>query len=226
MRETVQLIGMSATGALTRRVARVHLDHRYSGESGFVEHEHLPLQKRPAMQNDTLRMPNLYPFANAVEFLNRNTAPAAFSRGNDLLRNTVIDIAGKASFFARKLTQAAARRLRLSLLQPGPQPPVAMAHALNGRAGIVLSVRVCRNLRKAQIHAQKVIDCLRIRLLDIARGSKVQLAAMQDQIRFALLRFQKFQLPLSRTNGILSRPEVLQIETLILSACHVRMRSS
>jgi hypothetical protein len=78
LRRAIKFIDIAALRTLTGRVARVHLDQRHSRQRGLVE-------------------PNFYPLAYPGQFFNRDTAPGAFSRGNDLLRYYVVWCASQSA---------------------------------------------------------------------------------------------------------------------------------
>ena len=53
----------------------------------------------PTPQNRTLLLPNRYSLVNPSQFFDRDSTLSAFGFGNDLLRNAMVYICGKAEFF-------------------------------------------------------------------------------------------------------------------------------
>jgi hypothetical protein len=109
------------------------------------------------MQNGTLPAPNFYPLSNTTEVLNGNTAPGAFSVGNDLLRYYVVHVAGETLFLARQFPQSAVCRCRMLLLELRPQSALPVAHALYVAAAVPLAIRVGGDVADSQVNAEEAI---------------------------------------------------------------------
>ena len=110
MRRTVRFIGMAALRTFARRVAGIDKDHRHACQRRFVSEEHAELGEGPAMQNGTLRTPGPDPQANVPEFFQNNRLLRAWGVLNDLLRDYVTGVSGKAGLPARKLLSVFAWR--------------------------------------------------------------------------------------------------------------------
>ena len=198
LRGAIPLIDVAALRAFAGRIARVHLDHAHPRECCLIEQEHLQLEKRPAMQNDPLPVPNDYPFADPGQVFDRDPASGALSRGDDLLCDDMIGVGGEPLFFARQFLQAAFRRGGSVLLELLPQAPLPETDSFHRRAAVEGSVRIGGDIRNAQVDAQELIHIEGNRLFDVARRYQVPAAPMEEQIRFALVDSEERQLPVSR----------------------------
>jgi hypothetical protein len=138
------------------------------------------------MQNNSLPVPNLYPFADSAEIFNGDAASGAFSRGNDLLRYYVIGVGREPLLFAREFLQAAIRRSGSFLLKFAAQAALTMAYALYFGAAIAFSVGIDGNVSDSEVYPQEVINVSQIGSIGVAGGREVELPSMVDQIRFAL----------------------------------------
>lgn len=145
-----------AFGALPAGVARVNGDQHHTGESGLVLQEREQLRERPGMQKCTLLAPGLDPFTDARKIFEFQPALGAFSFGNDLLRNTVIDVTGKSLLLAREFLETPLGGARLLLLKFRPQPTMPVAHRLEFRSRIPLSIGVAGDVGNPKIHPQEL----------------------------------------------------------------------
>src|ERR1035441_2289584 len=118
---TVGFGNMLTAATFTGRITRVHPDQFDPCERRFIFQEQPQLRESPTMQNGTLPAPNFYPLSNTTEVLNGNTAPGAFSVGNDLLRYYVVHVAGETLFLARQFPQSAVCRCRLEERRVGKE---------------------------------------------------------------------------------------------------------
>jgi len=180
--------------ACAGRVTRVHQDHRHTRAFGLVLPKPPPLGERPAMQNSTLLPPNLYPFADPLQLLDGDGAPGAFSGSHDLLGNVVIDPRGKASLLARQLLQPAFSRAGLFPWQLGAQPAMTVPHARDGGARVAQPIGIGSDISYAQVHPKDIGGFRRRGFGHIACSRELEHAAPIDQIRFAALMLEQFQL--------------------------------
>ena len=195
----VRLLDMSADGALTRGVAWIYGDQRNTSKNCLVRQEQPELRECPGVQNCLLfTMPNRDAVANAAKFFDGNSATAAFSRGNDLLGNNVICMRGKALLFARKFLQAALGRAGLFLLQLSPQAAMAKAHGFSGAAAVPIAIGVGGDVRDSKIDSKELINVSDLWSVDVTSRGQIELTAVVDQIRLALLRLQEFALSFSQ----------------------------
>ncbi len=142
--------------------------------------------------------PNRYSFMDAGQFFDGNSTLSAFGFGNDLLRNTMVYVCGKAGFPTAQAFEFALRTSRTAALQFGTQTTAAVAHVIDLATRHLRSVRGGSDGLDAEIHTQEVIHGLWVWVWNIARRRKVELAAMVDQVGLTLLRFQEFFIPFPR----------------------------
>jgi hypothetical protein len=92
------------------------IDHKQKNSSArcFVLQKETKLVEGPTSQNCTLLFPNHYSFVDPSQFFNRDSSLSAFGFGNDLLRNAMVDVCGKARFPATQSLQLALGAARTS----------------------------------------------------------------------------------------------------------------
>ena len=144
-----------ALGAFPAGVTWVNSNQRNAGHHGFVCQEQSQLRECPGMQNGTLLAPGLNPFADAVQFLDGNTAIGAFSFRNDLLADIVINPRSKASLFSGEQLQSSLGCTGLLLLQFRPQAAVPVADRFDLRPGMPFAIGVAGDVANSEIDAQE-----------------------------------------------------------------------
>jgi hypothetical protein len=98
----------------------------------------------------------------------------------------MVDVPGKAAFLARQLSQAAATTNCAKLLQLVPQSPVSIAHVLDRLARMAFPIAIGCDVAHAQVNAKCAINILERSFLDRTGHQQIPLAAMKQQITFAL----------------------------------------
>ena len=146
---------VSTLGALPAGVARVNRDQRDTCKGRLVLQEQQQLGERPGMQNGTLLSPGLDPFANTRKVFEFQSAPGAFSFGNDLLGDIVVDPRGEAALLTGEQLQPALGSAGLLLLEIGPQPAMPMANRLKFGPGVPFPVGVAGDVGNAEIHSEE-----------------------------------------------------------------------
>jgi len=138
---TVSLFGVSASGTLPAAIPRLYGNQADTCQLCLVLQKRPQLSERPTMQNSPLLPCSPYPVADSRQFLNGNPAPGAFCGGNDLLRNNVVDVFGKAALFAGKFLQPPLGRAGLLGLQFGAEPALAVPNRFDLAPAIQVAVR-------------------------------------------------------------------------------------
>lgn len=179
---TVLFGAVTALSAGTAGIARIDSHEEHSGQPGLVLKEKAQLRESPGMQNCALLPQGRDPSANAVEVFNGNAAFGAFSFGNDLLANAVVDVRGEAPLFSGQLLQPPLRRTGLFLLKFRPQPAVTMAHRLDLRTGVALTIRIAGNISDTKIDTEKVCWLNGGAVRQVHRAIEIQPAFAVDQI--------------------------------------------
>lgn len=194
---SVPLVDIPTARALTAGVAGIDCNEEDARECSLVGYELAKLIERPTAQSGTLLFPNRYPVVDALQIFQSNATLGAFGFGNDLLRNAVVSISGKSSFFATELFQFPFSAARLFFLQLGAQCAMAIADVIDLASRHFLAIGGSGNGFDSKIDTEKILNNAWIGIWNVARRSKVELAAMVDQVRLSLLRLQEFFLPLS-----------------------------
>src|SRR6516162_10920426 len=125
---SVALLTVATLRARPAGVARIDQLHQDSCQCRLISDHLAQLPKRPRVQNSSLAVPNFCPGADSIQVLHTDSSPGAFSRANDLLADTVVDMASETRFSARQFLQPPFGRTGLLGLQSSPQLPVPPAH--------------------------------------------------------------------------------------------------
>lgn len=167
-------------------VAGINRNHNHACTLCFVFDKASQLVERPAMQGCSLAASSPDPVTDALQIFKGDSSSGALRRINNLLADRVVDLSGKASFFAGKLSEATTTRLRTLLLQLATQTTVAKAHVLNLTAAVQLLVAVSRNRGDTEINTEIVGWRFERGFVNVARLIQVELAIAIDKIGFAL----------------------------------------
>jgi hypothetical protein len=182
-----------------------HFD-RHSAYRCFVLAETSQLPERPTSQNYPLRLPNLYPVHNTAQVFKSDTASGAFGCRNNLLRNTMIHVAGKTRLFARQFAKAPSCALCLFLLKFSPQSAVTITNGFDCLTAVVPAVRIAGDISDSEVHAKEIVRVSRIWLLNITGSRQEPITAMEKEIGFPLATRQQSQLPLPSGERYLNPP--------------------
>ena len=133
----------------------------------FVADKLAKLVEAPAPHAVALRLAKPYPVAEALEFLNSDTAPGVFSLRNDTLGNAVVGVTTKACFSIANAFQLLTDALTPSVigskvrrrLKSTLQRLILDAHTLYILAGMLFSIGVRGKVGYAQIDAEEVVGC-------------------------------------------------------------------
>lgn len=144
---------VATTGTLAGGIARIDKNNRNSGQLRFVGDKRPELVERPTVENDSLLSPNRYAVTNVAQIFELDSAAAALGSSNDLLRNAMVQVAGKPGFLARKFLQPALGRPCSFPLQSRPQAPMAQADRLDVAARVPPSVRIGGDIGDSEARA-------------------------------------------------------------------------
>jgi hypothetical protein len=86
--------------ASARGVSSIDEHNRHPSPRGLVDHKASQLVEGPTVQTTALLFTSPCPDANPAQVLKRNAASGAFSNAYDLFGNMVVNVGGKAPFFA------------------------------------------------------------------------------------------------------------------------------
>jgi hypothetical protein len=144
---------------------------------------------------------NRYPVVDSLEVFQGNPASGAFGLGNDLLADAVVNVSGKALFFATALCKQAFRGPGVFPLQPRPQSAVAMTQRKDVCAAVAVPVTVRRDVDNPQIDAEHVEDCPLGRLGVVDRGEEIPLPIAENEVALSLPGGEEFALLLPAGKG-------------------------
>ncbi len=179
----ILLGAMAAFGTGPASIARVNNSEWNTGEIRFVLQKLAELGERPRMQNCSLLAPGLDPFADAVQVFNGNAAFGAFSFGNDLLTDIVIDPSGKTALFTREYLKASLCCAGLFPLESRSKPAVTVTNGFYLRSGMPFAVRIASDIGYSKVHAKEVGGFNGRFVWQIDRAEKVELSFAINQIR-------------------------------------------
>lgn len=137
------------------------------------------------MQGGALRPSSPDPRTDMRQIFQRNRPLRAFGRRHNLRTQVVIDPCSKPPLLSRKRTQAAAAAQRAFLLQFLAQPPMAIAHVLDGLSLVNTTIRIGCDVGNAHINANNVDYGLWFFRHNFRRGKQVPFAANKHEIAFA-----------------------------------------
>src|ERR1017187_3938020 len=179
----ISFFSVSASGTLPAAVPGFHGGQADTRPFRLVFQERPQLSEGPTVQNPPLPPCSPYPIANPRQFLDGDPAPGTFCGGNDLLRNNMVDVFGKAALFAGGFLQPPLGRAGLSGLQFGAEPPLPVAHGLDLASAIERPVRIGGDLRHAKVHSEKTARYSHFRIGQRAVRQRVPLAAHRSEER-------------------------------------------
>lgn len=229
---TVLLGAVSAYGASTAGIAGIDGHQHNPGQPGFVFEEQAQLGERPGMQRCALLLPGLDPFANASQLFNGNAAPGAFSFGNDLLRDYVVDVSGKPLLTSCKLLQSSFGGTGLFPLQLLPQPAMPVTNRFSVTTALDITIGSGGNVAHSQIDTKEFCRFHRGVFRKIDRTEQIELAFAVNQIGLPFDAVKPFFLVLAvnqRNNqaSFRQRPQADLIESLeTQDALVIRNRTS
>lgn len=188
----VSTVNTATSIAGFRGVTRIDEDKRNAMQLGFVFNLGTKIMERPSIMLTPLCFANRYPFTDARQVFQGDTATGVFRTFNNLLGDLVVYVFGKTLLFARALFQQTLGRFRTFALQLSAQLEMAFAQAINFISGVLLPVTIAGNVLNAQINAQEVINIFRCWLVDFTGGKQVELTVDQAKVGFATVAAQKF----------------------------------
>jgi len=202
----VALVDMPAFAALPRSIARVNNRDRNSGLLGFVLDKGAKLAEAPIMQSVALLFSGLNRLADMRQIFERNTEAGAFSSGNDCFGNTVILVLLKPFLLAAHLAKTALCCSGAYALQCCSALRISLPVRFNRRAGVLVAEAIGGNVNHAQINPEYSAGRKQLRIVKVAHGGEIPLAAHQHQINLTLAMFKQFALVVAASIGNLVAP--------------------
>ena len=187
----IPFIHTTALWTSPRGVAWIDKDNRNAGALGFVTNKALQLAEGPTMQTTPLLFLSPYPCADPLQIFEGNAATGAFSNGNYVFGNLVVNVGSEPALFAPALTQKAFGAPGTFGLQVTAQPSVSRPSAVDLSACIAFAVASLGDGNHAEINAYKIRDWSNFGRWLVNRNEQEPFAVAIDQIGFATLEIKK-----------------------------------
>ena len=197
LRFSVGLFDVPARRAFSAGVSRVDEGHRNTRKPGLVRDERMELKERPVRQACPLALPSRYPFANAFEIFEGNTATGALSVRHECLADLVVDVLLIASLFAADLQQLACGRPRALALKVAPAMGGLAAVLFDGSSRVDVPIAIRGNVDDAKVDTKHVRGLDQLGIVDLADGRQVEYAADKEKVGFPLASREQRTLALS-----------------------------
>lgn len=197
MIRSVLFVDCAAGRAPLARVARIDEQHRDTGSLGFVGDERLKLSEGPVSEPSAMLAAGLGPSANVLQVFQPDAASGALRLNHESLRNAVVFVFLESLLFAREFTKSAFGSLATAALKSLATIGEPLAGGLDSRAAMRFAVAVRGEIDDTKINAEHLCCHDRIGLVDIADTRKIECAAHEHQIDFALAKSEKFALALA-----------------------------
>lgn len=194
---TVGFINMTTDGTLAAGIARVNRYNYHSRALRLVGDKCPELSERPRVQNRPLAASGSYPVADVRQVFQRNPLAGVVRGLYDLLRDDVINVAGKAPLFAGQDFQFALGRARLLGLQLAAQLAVAIANAFDALALVECPITGHGDIGDSKVNAKESVGVNLRRFFNIASLEQVELAVAKDKIALAVQAFKQLGLALA-----------------------------
>ena len=156
LRLPVRSFSMPTGAPALAGVVRINRNHTHAHALCLVGNELAQLAETPiAVSRSLVCVPNLYPFAHALQLRQGNPASGAFRSPNQPLADLVIDVFLKPLLAAAQLLQATFGRLGFHFLERGFATGMPAADAFSLIARLGHAVRVGRKVHDPQIDTEK-----------------------------------------------------------------------
>jgi len=182
LRDTVTLINTTAYGAGSGSVARVNSLNHNPHKLGFVLDKRPQLVESPRVLLPPLALANRYPVTDTAEVFQGDTPASAFSLCNNTLADSVVDIRGKTSLFARTLSEKPLGLLRPFGLELALEFSMSLPKPVDLCPRVSLPVRVGDDINDAEVNTKKTVGFVWRRLWRIYHNSKVEDAVSEDKV--------------------------------------------
>src|SRR6185436_1723833 len=139
------------------------------------------------MQLSALLPSSPHPRAYPLEVFKADRPLCAFGTLNQTLADRMIHVFGKTTLLTGELFEPPPRRFRAFLLELRSQPPMPVAHVVDGSAAIDRAVRVAGDVGHAQIDPKHVVSILGVEFFALACHQQIPVSLLKQQVAFALL---------------------------------------
>lgn len=197
MRLSIGLFDMPTRWAFSAGVSWVDEGHRNTRKPGLVRDKRAELKERPVRQACPLALSSRYPFANAFEIFEGNTATGALSVRHECLADLVVDVLLIASLLAADLQQLACGRPRALALKIAPAMGGLAAVLFDGGSRVDVPIAIRDNVDDAKVDTKHVRGLDQFGIVDLANSRQIEYAADKEKIGFTLASREQRTLTLS-----------------------------
>jgi len=194
---SVRFLDMATAMAALRGVSRVDKPDFHPVQNCLVDYKEFKLGERPITPCGPVLTPNPGPQRNALEVFQANPPFRAFSGFDKLLSNAMVNISLITRLTVVQLPQSALCTFCARSLQFLTALNVPLAFFLNGFSLIVRTVAVGGDVDHTPVNAQERFHLVLSRVGDVAGCQQVPLTTTVNQIAFAMLVRQQFELPIT-----------------------------
>lgn len=197
----VPLGDVTADRTFPAGVARINRHDGNSGALGLVLQEPAELAEAPVVQSFALLFVGPYPAADVRQIFERNPHAVAFGSRNDALGNAVVLMRLEPPLFAAHAAQSALGSLRVNALKDGPAFSVALAVGFYLGAAVLVAKAVRGDADDAKVYTKHPVRRKQARVVEVAHGGEIPLAAHEHQIDLALTVPHQLALMVSTSVG-------------------------
>lgn len=195
---SVPFVDQSAARALLTGVAWIDGDNRHSEPCRLVSKECAELAKRPVGQAVAMFAPGRYPSADMGQFLDRNSAPGAFSINHDSLRDRMVGMFLEPRLFAGKFFEPTFGGLGAAFLERGATAGKLGTDTLKFSTSVNLAVACGRDIDDTEINAEPILGFERLSFWNVAGAGEIPFASYQTEISLTFAEGQQVSLMPSR----------------------------
>ena len=193
-RTTIQFSDMTTLRTFTRSIMRINSQDRDSRQSCLVVDKSSQLIERPTMQLHSYFATGPDPKADTLEVFKDYRPLRALRFQNDLLTDLMIQVGGKAVFFAGAFLKKSPSGLCAFRLQFLSKPTMPLAKIARVRTIEGLSLAIGGDASNSKIDTEKTFWIVSNRLDHFDGSEEEPFASAINQIGFSLARFKQFLL--------------------------------
>jgi hypothetical protein len=191
---TVGLLGMPADAALPGSITRIDVADGNAYACGLVDDLVLEIAKGPRVKDATKRPGSSYPITDAIEVFDGDTARGAFGRSDNLLRDTMIHVAGETVLLFAPFAKQPLRTFGSLLLEPPSESVSSTPKTVQVCAGEIIRVAGGGDVDDTDVDPQPVEDFLLLDIRHVDGDEQVEVAVTKNEIGLASVVCEKFPL--------------------------------
>ena len=181
-------------------------NYRYANAPRLIGKEGAELAKRPVGQAVAMFAPGRYPSADMGQFLDRNSAPGAFSINHDSLRDYMVGMFLEPRLFSREFFEPPFSSLGTAPLQGSAASGELGTNTLDLGTIVNLAIAGSCDIDDSEINAEPVFSLEGFGFRDVAGASEKPFSSHQTEINFTLAEGQQVALVLPSDKADLHSP--------------------